>query len=129
MPRAATDSRHSGAAAEAAACEHLRQRGLALVERNARFPFGEIDLVMREGGTLAFVEVRFRRSDAFGGAAVSVNAGKRRRIALAAQAWLTANPPLAKLACRFDVVAVTPDRDDRLRCEWIPSAFTLDDLA
>lgn len=126
MPRRDTERQRLGNAAEAAACEHLRQQGLQLLARNVRYPFGELDLVMLAAGTVAFIEVRLRRSLAFGGAATSVDAGKRRKLALAAQAWLGANRGYAKSPCRFDVVAVTPG-DDGLRCEWIPAAFTLDD--
>jgi putative endonuclease len=89
---------------------------------------GEIDLLMRDGDTLAFVEVRLRKPSAFGGGAVSVGPAKQRKLALAAQAWLGANPTQAQRPCRFDVVAVTPGTDG-LQCEWIAGAFTLDDLA
>lgn len=124
----ATERQRSGAAAEDAACAHLQQQGLALLARNVRFAFGEIDLVMRESKTVAFVEVRLRRSSLYGGAALSVDAKKRRRIALAAQAWLDGHREHARSPCRFDVVAVTP-RDEGLLCEWLPAAFTMDDLA
>ena len=66
------------------------------------------------------------RGDA-GGAAVSVDAAKRRKLARAAQAWLSSHKKFSNAACRFDVVAVTPGRQG-LHCEWIRSAFTLDDL-
>ena len=114
----------SGAAAEDAALAHLRAAGLQLLARNVRYPFGEIDLVMREGGTLAFVEVRYRRNAAFGGALVSVTREKMRKLARAAQAWLKANRAHANAPCRFDVVAVSPGGE----CEWLRAAFTLDDL-
>ena len=113
----------SGVAAEDAALAHLRAAGLQLLARNVRYPFGEIDLVMREGATLAFVEVRFRRSTRFGGAAASVTRAKRRKLARAAQAWLVRNRAHASAPCRFDVVAVAPDSG----CEWLRAAFTLDD--
>ena len=86
------------------------------------------DLVMLDIATVTFVEVRYRRNSAFGGGAVSVDAGKRRRIALAAQSWLGDNRKFAKAACRFDVVAVD-GKPDALQSEWIRAAFTLDDLA
>ena len=95
--------------------------------RNVGYRVGEIDLLMRDGDTLAFVEVRLRKPSAFGDGALSVGAAKRRKIALAAQAWLGANPAHAQRPCRFDVVSVTPTPDG-LRCEWIANAFTLDDL-
>jgi putative endonuclease len=99
-----------------------------LVARNANFPrIGEIDLLMRDGATLAFVEVRLRTPSVFGDGAVSVGAGKRRKLARTAQAWLAAHPAHAQAPCRFDVVAVAPDAGG-LRCEWIAGAFTLDEL-
>jgi len=127
MPRPRTDTQASGAAAEDAACTLLQSRGLVLLARNVRFPFGELDLVMREDATIVFVEVRLRRNANFGGAAMSIDAGKRRRIALAAQAWLSANLAWRKSPCRFDVIAATTNAD-ALNCEWIPAAFTLDDI-
>jgi len=128
MPRPLTERQLVGAAAEEAACELLQARGLRCLARNVRYPFGEIDLVMLDVATVAFVEVRYRRNSAFGGGAVSVDAGKRRRIALAAQSWLGDNRKFAKAACRFDVVAVD-GKPDALQSEWIRAAFTLDDLA
>ena len=98
-----------------------------MLARNVSYRFGEVVLVMQSAATVVFVEVRFRKSMSFGGAAASVDVGKRRKIARAAQAWLLANPAFAKAPCRFDVVAVSPSHD-HLHCEWIPAAFTLDDL-
>lgn len=121
------DRQQLGAAAEDAALAHLLAQGLGLLARNVRYPFGEIDLIAQDAGTVVFVEVRFRRNSRFGGAAVSVDAGKRRKIARAAQAWLSSHRQHAQAACRFDVVAVSP-RDAGSHCEWIRSAFTLDDL-
>jgi putative endonuclease len=128
MARPLTERQVLGAAAENAACALLLAQGLRCLARNARYPFGEIDLVMLDGATLAFVEVRYRRSSGFGGSAVSVDRGKRQRIALAAQAWLGENRKFGNAACRFDVVAVSGD-SDALKSEWIRAAFTLDDVA
>jgi putative endonuclease len=82
---------------------------------------------MRDAATLVFVEVRFRRNANFGGAAVSIDAGKRRKIARAAQAWLSSHKQYSTVACRFDVVAMATTGSG-LDCQWIRSAFTLDDL-
>jgi len=127
MPRPLTERQRVGAAAENAACDWLQTRGLQCLARNVRYPYGELDLVMLDDATLVFVEVRFRRSSGFGGSAASVDAGKRRRLALAAQAWLVENRKYAKAACRFDVVAVGGEAGE-LRSEWIRAAFTLDDV-
>ena len=125
LPRA--DRRETGAAAEDAALALLLERGLHLLARNVRYPFGELDLVMREGAQLVFVEVRFRRDARFGGPAASVDATKRRKIARAAQAWIGSHRQFAQASCRFDVVAAMPSPPG-IACEWIRSAFTLDDL-
>jgi putative endonuclease len=125
MP-APPDRRQTGAAAEAAARATLEAQGLRTLARNVNFRFGELDLVMRDGETVAFVEVRYRRSDRFGGAAGSVDYKKRRRIVLAARAWLAGQRGLADAPCRFDVVTV--QGDEHYACEWLPNAFTLEDV-
>ncbi|HTE49809.1 MAG TPA: YraN family protein [Kofleriaceae bacterium] len=86
----------------------LRARGYEIVERNARSPVGEIDLVAREGGDLVFVEVRSRADDSSGGAEETVGAIKQRQLGRAAAAYL-AERALAFDTCRFDVVAITGD--------------------
>ena len=109
----------AGDAAEDRALAHLLDAGLRLVARNYRTPGrggGEIDLVMRDGATLVFVEVRRRSRTDFGGAAASVGWAKQRRIVFAARHFLLrlASPP----PCRFDVVAVEPQR-----VQWLRAAF------
>jgi putative endonuclease len=127
MPETRTDRQLAGAAAEQAACEHLLAGGCQLLARNVGFRVGELDLVMREGQTVVFVEVRMRRDDRFGGALVSIDAAKRRKVARAAQAWLAAHPRLAQSPCRFDVVAVGAEAEGS-PCEWLRAAFTMDDV-
>lgn len=116
-----------GTAAEAAAEAHLRRQGLQPVARNVRYRFGEIDLILREGNTVVFVEVRQRRDNAFGGAAASIDRRKCGRIAKAASAWLSSQPGLAQAPCRFDVVALSGSLG-ATELEWIRNAFSLDDL-
>lgn len=111
-----------GRAAEEAALHFLESRGCTLVERNYRCRLGEIDLVMRDGGSLVFVEVRARDSDAFGGAAASIDFRKQRRLAAAARHFLMTHPGAAVLPARFDVVAIAGSgREDVPR--WIRAAF------
>jgi putative endonuclease len=105
----------AGARAEALAAEFLRGKGLAVVARNVRSRFGEIDLVCRDGATLVFVEVRFRRSAAFGGAAESITAAKRARLAAACESYLATLPSMP--ACRVDAVLV--DGSGPARIEWL----------
>jgi putative endonuclease len=114
-------ARASGYAAEEAAATWLEAQGVRVLERNVRFKGGEIDLVIDERGTTAFVEVRLRTNERFGGAAASVTTSKQQRIALAAQLYLQRRPRLAERPCRFDCVLV----DGRGAIEWVKDAFRL----
>ncbi|MBS0211552.1 MAG: YraN family protein [Proteobacteria bacterium] len=116
------DRHATGADFEAIARAHLEAAGLRLFAANARYRVGEIDLVMRDGEAVVFVEVRYRRSAGFGGSAASVNTAKQRKLVLAAQAFLAGHPALARAPCRFDVVAVEGDAQAP-RIEWIKHAF------
>jgi putative endonuclease len=127
MPPPRPERHALGDAAEAAARAHLETQGLRTLARNVTFRFGELDLVMADGDTVVFVEVRYRRSERFGGAAGSVDRKKRHRISLAARAWLAGQRSLADASGRFDVVLVTGDAP-ALACEWLRAAFTLDDV-
>ena len=108
-----------GARAEDLAAAHLSARGLALVERNFRCRMGEIDLILRDGDTLVFAEVRMRRSANFGGAAASITPAKQARIVAAARYFLSGK---AECACRFDVVLLDRLAPDAV--EWIKDAFS-----
>ncbi|MBS0194258.1 MAG: YraN family protein [Proteobacteria bacterium] len=124
MPRPSTraDRQATGTDFEALARTHLQAAGLTCLATNARYRVGEIDLVMRDGNAVVFVEVRYRRSAGFGGSAVSVDAAKQRKLVLAAHAFLADHPALVRQPCRFDVVAVEGSADAP-RIEWIRNAF------
>lgn len=98
------------------ALSFLSRQGLVLVERNFRCRGGEIDLIMREGNKLVFVEVRSRGSGSFGGAASSVTSGKRARLILAAQVFLQQLRSIP--ACRFDVIAFEGEQ-----ISWLKNAI------
>ena len=109
-----------GGAAERAALEFLRARGLQPVATNHRNPRGEIDLVALDGDTLCFVEIKARSRVEYGGAAQAVDARKRQRLCRAAEVYLVYHPHSGP--CRFDVVSL-----DRVDGEWqvthYPNAF------
>ncbi len=113
-----TFAQRQGQTAEDQALAYLREQGLSLVARNARFRVGEIDLIMRDGQMILFVEVRFRQPSHFGGAALTVTASKQRRIRRAATLWLTQQSLIDRVPCRFDVIALSPSHLD-----WIKDAF------
>ena len=107
-----------GKVAEALAADYLQLRGLRLVESNYNCRLGEIDLILADGPTLVFAEVRLRRNLDYGGAAASITAAKRQRILRAARHYLSGRP---ERPCRFDVLLL--DALDPGRIEWIKDAF------
>lgn len=115
-PLKRTGRQITGQAGEDAALAHLTQHGLRLVQCNFRCKLGEIDLIMQDGATLVFVEVRKRADTRHGGAAASVTFAKQRRLIRAAQYYLQRYrmPP----ACRFDVVAI-----DGGAMNWLKNAI------
>ena len=114
--------RARGDVAKAAALAMLQTHGLQLLARNAASRGGELDLVMRDGATVVFVEVRYRATRRFGGGAASVDAGKRRRLVHAARAFLAGHPQMADAPCRFDVVDADGD-PDAPTLTWLRAAF------
>lgn len=110
---------NDGALAEQWAAQYLQRQGLKPVSQNYRSRFGEIDLIMRDGATLVFVEVRLRSSGSFGGAAASIDARKQQRLVRTAQQYLAALPQLPP--CRFD--AVLMDDAQGRNVQWLRNAF------
>lgn len=98
---------------ERAALAYLRRQRLSPVEQNFRCKGGEIDLIMRDGATLVFVEVRQRADRGHGGAAASITPAKIRRLICAAQVYLLRFPVTP--ACRFDLVAIDGEHVEWLR--------------
>ena len=83
---------------------------------------------MAESNTLVFVEVRYRRSEQFGGAIESVTPAKQKKIRLTAAHYLQSHPRLQSSNCRFDVIGLTHASSDafhttELRFDWIKNAF------
>jgi putative endonuclease len=117
--------RAAGDAFEQRACVELERAGLTLLARNYNTRHGELDLVMRDGDTVVFVEVRYRRSASHGDAAASITASKQAKLILAAQHWLATHPQHARYPCRFDVVSYDGP-SDAAHGEWLRNAFDAD---
>ena len=107
-----------GQEAEAIAAAYLQKQGLKLLSSNYRCRFGEIDLVMQEGKTLVFVEVRMRSNPHFGGAAESITIAKQQKLLTTAQHYMQR---YGERACRFDAVMMSGTAGERL--EWLRNAF------
>jgi putative endonuclease len=112
-----------GRHAEQIAADYLQSRGLRILARNYRRRNGELDIVARADDVLAIVEVRTRSSDAFGGAAASIDGWKRHKIIRATQQLLQQQRELADLRVRFDVIVVHEADGTHPRVEWIQHAF------
>jgi putative endonuclease len=109
---------------ERAAESFLIKRGLRTIRRNYLARVGEIDLIMMDGETLVFAEVRYRENDAHGSGADSVTWYKQQRIIRAARNFLGRNPSRSCLPCRFDVISIGKS-EGRTLFDWIQGAFDL----
>jgi len=117
-----TEARLSlGRMGEDAAAQYLQRLGMTILQRNLNTPVGEIDLVAHHRRTLVFVEVKTRRSSAFGSPAEAVGPRKQRQIIRAAN-WYLNNNPAKSLQPRFDVVSILVKGSD-VEVEHIPGAF------
>lgn len=120
-PDAGASTTALGADGEQQGRRILERHGYRIVTLNYRTRFGEIDAVARHRGTLVFVEIKYRRSSAFGSPAAAVTTRKQQRIIRSAVVYLKS------YACkgddiRFDVLAIGPGAGVY---ELIPSAFTV----
>ena len=118
-----TPRQRDGDQAEALTAAYLERNGLRILERNYRVRGGELDLIALDGETLVFVEVRYRKSARFGGAAASIDARKQQRLIHAAQVYLLKHPRQANRPCRFDCVLL--DTLQSAQIDWIKDAFQL----
>ncbi len=111
-----------GAKSEQQACEYLLKKAFTLIEKNYTTRYGEIDLIMKDGEELVFVEVRSRHKNNYANALESITPNKQKKLRFAAEHYLNKHyinhPPM----CRFDIVAIdlTPTN---FNIEWIKDAF------
>lgn len=108
-----------GEKSEQIAYTYLLEQGLQSIEKNFRCKYGELDLIMRDSHTLVIVEVRFRRSNKYGGAVESITLKKQTRIIAATHYYLLINKINSPI--RFDVITMSNDSD----INWIKNAFQL----
>lgn len=108
------------------ACELLREAQLHILARNYSCRFGEIDIIAaalnNSPPRLHFVEVRYRKSDRFGGAAASVTPAKQRKVRRTAALFLQRHDDLQNYRCQFDVITVSGTNYPP-KIQWIEDAF------
>lgn len=115
-----SDARQRGEVIEGIAADWLQAQGLVFVARNQHAKGGEIDLIMRDGDILVFIEVRHRANTRHGHPLETVNITKQRRLIQAARFYLLRNR--LSCACRFDVVGVVGTAP-QLEFTWVRAAF------
>lgn len=109
--------------AEQLAENYLQQQGLKPVARNIHFRTGELDLIMQDGQTLVFIEVRYRKNSHFGCPGETVTAAKQQK--LVRSALLYCQKYNIQTPWRLDVVAITQAGAQQTpEIHWIPSAIT-----
>jgi len=111
-----------GQEGESAAEQYLRHKGYRIVARNLRSSVGELDLVAEDGQVLVFVEVKARRTDAFGGAIHAVHQRKQEKLIRLAAQYL-ARHHVKDRPCRFDVVLLQGMASGAPQIEHIQNAF------
>ena len=118
------ESRLLGRWGESLAAQELRRQGCDVLEAGWRCRFGEIDLIVRDGPFLCFVEVKLRRTDAYGTAGAFVDRRKQEKLRTSAQLYLAERP--TGLQPRFDVVEIYAPQGlntRRPRVSWVKNAF------
>ena len=113
------NSRNKGAYFEKKARRYLEQKGLILQESNYHCRSGEIDLIMRDGDQLVFVEVRYRKHTAYGSGADSITPTKRRKIIKTAAFYLQCHGLTEQVSCRFDIISIDANENTL----WLSDAF------
>jgi len=107
---------------EGVALDYLKKHSLKKIQRNFNSKVGEIDLIMTDNDFLIFVEVKYRKNDAWVSAAQAVTKTKQRRIIKAAQIFLLKHKEYQKWNARFDVVSIQGSKQNP-EINWIQSAF------
>ena len=111
-----------GQQAEKIALAFLLKKGLARLEKNYQCTQGEIDIIMLDNQELVFVEVRYRKSDAFGSSLESVDSRKQAKIQATAEHYMQKKSKTSFNACRFDVMALAGDIS-KPSIDWVEAAF------
>lgn len=112
------NKRELGKEYEERAAAYLEAGGCRIIEKNYRCRIGEVDLIVRDGPYLAFVEVKYRRSEQMGNALEAVNQQKQMRIRKIAAFYLMVKRYPETMPCRFDVIGITADQ-----ISYIKNAF------
>ena len=117
--------RRQGNRAEDRAVKYLQEKGIKILARNFSCKMGEIDIIAKDKqNTLIFVEVKQRKTDAFGGGLAAVNKEKQRKITLTAAAYIN-KTKINYFTLRFDIITITGDILEHYENAFVPKNLTL----
>ncbi len=114
------NNRSLGTEKEALAIKFLEEQGVNVLAKNFYFRGGELDLIVKDGEYICFVEVKYRKSKSYGFPEEAVTATKQRKIIQGAKVFLYQNHYSTDTPCRFDVISIYQDE-----ITWIKDAFYL----
>ncbi|WP_461422833.1 YraN family protein [Ketobacter sp.] len=123
LPKPLTEKKRTGNQAENLARQHLTKAGLNFCVANFQCKTGEIDLVMKDGSTLVFVEVRYRADTELGSPLETVTSSKQRKLIRTASFFLQQHFGDRWPSCRFDVVGISGPLDGAPTIDWVKAAF------
>ena len=112
-----------GEESESIAVSYLKKQGYKIIEQNYRTKLGEIDIIAREKDTIAFIEVKSRKSKNFGSPKWAVTPKKQRKISMVAL-WYLKTTMQSNVKARFDVVSIISSKD-KPSIEIVKNAFEL----
>ena len=115
-------AKQTGRIAEQLAITYLTQQGLKPVSKNFHSRFGEIDLIMLDKNSLAFIEVRYRKDEKHMAVIETVDQHKCKKIVMASEYFLQTHRKYQRYQCRYDVVTIL-GLFDSPSIEWIKNAF------
>lgn len=119
-----TTTKEIGNSWELYAERYLVKNGLVLISKNFHCRLGEIDLIMKDGESFVFIEVKYRKNNQFGGAISAVTSNKQKKIIKTATFFLQQQRLNEyNTACRFDVVAIEGDKNQP-KIHWLKNAFS-----
>lgn len=121
-PGAATTRKQQGDHAEGVAARYLASQGVTIIDRNVFSRGGEIDLIGRDGETLVFFEVRYRKQGGLTDGASSISWRKQQRV-LRAATWYLHRHGLWNQNSRIDVIAIAPGDTHKYKIRWIRNAI------
>ena len=113
------NKRQIGTDYETVAAEYLKQKGYTILRRNYRNPYGEIDIIAKDGETIVFCEIKYRGGKGYGDPLEAVDIRKQRRISKVALYYTAAWENAGNVFYRFDVIGIYGDG----RVEHIENAF------